>query len=149
MNMYEISKKNFLTDKRSILFYTASMPDRYRSAANMHANGIYPHEEYFFREGRKGQFLLWWKKSDSNAVVCELEIIYVNIYIYFHWHGVTRAAFFELKRERIALIDGGKIEEERRFRRERGTSVKGWFRCGKTARKGRRMFIISFSNFSK
>lgn len=32
MNMYEISKKNFLTDKRSILFYTASMPDRYRSA---------------------------------------------------------------------------------------------------------------------
>lgn len=117
----------------------------------MHANGIYPHEEYFFREGRKGQFLPWWKKSDSNAVVCELEIIYVNIYIYiyFHWHGVTRAAFFELKRERIALIDGGKIEEERRFRRERGTSVKGWFRCGKTARKGRRMFIISFSNFSK
>lgn len=82
MNMYEISKKNFLTDKRSILFYTALMPDRYRSAANMHANGIYPHEEYFFGEGRKGQFLPWWKKSDSNAVVCELEIIYVNIYIF-------------------------------------------------------------------
>lgn len=88
----------------------------------------------------------------TRSGVYELEIIYVDIYIYiyFHWNGVTRAAFFELKRERIALIDGGKIEEERRFRRERGvTSVKGWSRCGKMAREGRRMFVISFSNCSK
>lgn len=41
------------------------------------------------------------------------------------------------------------VKSRRNADLERGTSVKGWFRCGKTACKGRRMFIISFSNFSQ
>ena len=41
------------------------------------------------------------------------------------------------------------VKSRRNANLERGTSVKGWFRCGKTACKGRRMFIISFSNFSQ
>lgn len=100
-----IRKKNFLTD----LIYLCYIPSfRYRprtiSLRTRTRTEFIRTKDISLVEGERDNFYRGARKVVlTRSGVYELEIIYVDIYIFFHWDGVTRAAFFELKRETGSL----------------------------------------------